>query len=153
MKAIALVFVLIGSVLCGSCQDVPSAISNAFTSKYKTAKNIDWSMSKGIYKVVFEHNDVIKRASFTKEGNWLETVTEVLLDELMECIVEYIEDDFSDSNILEAIYSEKPKINEYIVTIETTDELEVSEEDMNPTNDPIIIRLVFNDDCEFVRED
>ncbi len=156
MKTITLILMILGLAVCGSGQNVPATISKALANKYKKAQNVSWTANKNSFEAVFEHNNFVKKATFDKEGKWLETVTELSVDNLMSCITDLVEDEYSDSYIIEAVYFEKPEASEYIITIESNDELDDSEEETEPAtkeSSSSYTRLVFDDDCELVRED
>lgn len=84
MKTALLLFVL---TLFGSpfqfSQKPPQVVLNAFQQKFPSATDVDWDKEKnGEWEAEFETNGIEQSASFSAEGKWLETETEIRASEL-----------------------------------------------------------------------
>ncbi len=78
-------FALYLSVHVAACtRDVPPAnVIAAFKEKFPDAQDIDWEQEKnGTWEAEFGENKVGMSASFTAEGQWLETETTIHVTEL-----------------------------------------------------------------------
>ncbi len=145
---------MFGLTFCGSDQEVPTVVSKSFKNKYKQAENISWSSDKESYLVDFEHNDFVKRARFAKDGKWEETITELPIDDLMTCIIEFVGNTYKDGSVKDGKYLETPDAEEYHITISYSDENDSNEEDTESENEEVnYVKLIFDADCEFVKEE
>ena len=62
--------------------DVPQAVPTSFTAKYPQASVKKWEMNNGQYLAVFTTDKQHSSASFSKDGNWLSTQTDVRISKL-----------------------------------------------------------------------
>lgn len=121
MKTIqSIIAVGVLSITFTSCaQDVPKEVSESFANKYQKAKAIKWeNEDNNLWEVEFKIANIEYDASFSINGEWLETETEIKVKELPENIKQKIASDFSDFEIEEAEKIETPKYKGFEVEIE-----------------------------------
>lgn len=56
---------------------VPQAVVDAFNKKYPKATDVEWEKDKLNYEVEFELGEIEYEATFSEDGTWLETETEI----------------------------------------------------------------------------
>lgn len=115
--------------------NVPPAVKSAFASKFKDVENVKWLEEDEKYEAEFEMNDVGMSANFDKNGNILETESEISIKELPAAINTYVTQKLSGAAIKEAakITDAKGKI---------TYEAEINDED-----------YIFDSTGNFIRKD
>ncbi|MEP0987156.1 hypothetical protein [Ekhidna sp.] len=153
MKTILLTILVLGFAACGSSQNVPSAVLKSFESRYKKAENVTWSSDKGVFSALYKESELVKKSSYQKDGEWIETVTELLVDDLMTCITDYVDDEYMDASIFEAILMESPETKEYQISIEYLDMDREGDEDMDSEGNVVFTKLIFDTNCEFLSEE
>lgn len=68
-------------------QAVPDAIRSAFDEKFPKADDVEWKLEEnGNWEVEFELDEEESSATFSAEGKWLETETEIAVDDLPEAV-------------------------------------------------------------------
>jgi hypothetical protein len=107
MKEIILL-ILIGLIISGakaqkikSCQ-VPDLILKDFSSKYSNAKRVKWIREELNYEVEFIIKGKGMDVTYDTVGNWVETLSEITVNELPSVIVGSINKLFSDCKITSA---------------------------------------------------
>ncbi|PID89587.1 MAG: hypothetical protein CSA05_00280 [Bacteroidia bacterium] len=85
---------------------IPQKLKKAFYKKFPKAKNMDWTLNKRIYEVVFYHKGYEKKAKFSFDYQWLETKTVLLKNNIPENILTKVEQkypkcEFSDLSKIE----------------------------------------------------
>lgn len=66
---------------------VPEAVKTTFNEKFPKAGDVDWKLeADGNWEVEFELDDEESSATFTAEGKWLETETEIAVDDLPDAV-------------------------------------------------------------------
>ncbi|MEO6040066.1 MAG: PepSY-like domain-containing protein [Saprospiraceae bacterium] len=61
----------------------PGAVLAAFSEQFRNIKDLDWKLEKsGDWEADFEQEEVDMSASFSADGKWLETETEMKVTEL-----------------------------------------------------------------------
>lgn len=150
MKTLAIILTLFVASALGTQTSVPQAVTKAFEIKYRGAEKLSWSEEDNLFTAAFEHDDLSKEAIFRKDGSWTQTITTLNINELDECITDFIENEYEDTEIMGAELLEKPDINLYHISIEitTTEENEEGETITSTEND----LLIFNEDCESMGE-
>ena len=85
MKQLCILFALVLSAGCNlqAQKDLPAVVKKAFEQKFPNADDVEWDKEKdGNWEVEFEIGDEESTAVFTPDGKWLETETEIALDDL-----------------------------------------------------------------------
>jgi uncharacterized membrane protein YkoI len=83
---------LVALLLSAGCslqaqKDLPAAVKTAFAQKFPDADDVEWDKEKdGNWEVEFEQGDTESTAVFSPDGKWLETETEIALEDLPEPI-------------------------------------------------------------------
>ncbi|WP_421762668.1 hypothetical protein [Ekhidna sp.] len=153
MKTILLTILALGFAACGSSQNVPSDVLKSFESRYKKAENVTWSSDNGVFSALYKESELVKKSSYQKDGEWIETVTELLVDDLMTCITDYVDDEYMDASIFEAILMESPETKEYQISLEYLDMDREGDEDMDLEGNVVFTKLIFDTNCEFLSEE
>lgn len=87
--------------------EVPQAVLDAFNEKYPTATKAKWEQEDdGNFEVEFKMSSNKYEATFTIEGNWLETEKEIKVKELPAGVLESFKATFPKGKIKEAKYIE-----------------------------------------------
>ncbi|MBI4648495.1 MAG: PepSY-like domain-containing protein [Bacteroidia bacterium] len=61
-------------------QEIPSDVEKSFNSMFSSAINVEWSRTDDFYEVAFIFNDEMKLTRFDKDGKWVFTKTEMVLE-------------------------------------------------------------------------
>jgi hypothetical protein len=69
-------------VMAQKANSVPLAVLTSFTAKYPQANVKKWEMNNGQYLAVFTMGKQHSSASFSSDGNWLSTKTDVRISKL-----------------------------------------------------------------------
>ncbi len=85
-----------------SNDQVPGAVSSAFKAKFPTVADAKWEMEGTNYEACFKQNGSEVSANFDKDGNWLETETEIKVSELPPAVQTTIHKEFADYKVKEA---------------------------------------------------
>ena len=69
----------IGSSIAANAQKTPpTAVVTTFNQKFQNVEDLEWEQEKnGEWEAEFEQNDIESSASFSTDGKWLETETEI----------------------------------------------------------------------------
>jgi hypothetical protein len=70
------------SAIAQKTENVPQAVLTSFTAKYPQASVKKWEMNKGQYLAVFTMDKQRSSASFSKDGSWLSTQTDIRISKL-----------------------------------------------------------------------
>ena len=111
------------SLTMNACaQNAPKEVTDAFSKKYSSAKDVKWEMEDGmIWEVEFKLNSTEYSAEYTTNGEWLQTENEIKVTALPENIQKLIKEDFSGFEIEEAEQVETPHYKGYEVELEKGD--------------------------------
>ena len=85
MKQLGILLALSLSFGCNlqAQKDLPAAVKTAFEQKFPNADDVEWQKEKdGNWEVEFEIGEEESSAVFTPDGKWLETETEIAMDDL-----------------------------------------------------------------------
>lgn len=86
MKKIVFSLLIIGAGLIftanAQVRKIPADVTNAFSEKYKDAKNVEWKDKLSAFAASFEENGDKYEARFNKRGEWLSTEKEIAEDDL-----------------------------------------------------------------------
>lgn len=111
------------SLTMNACaQNAPKEVTDAFSKKYASAKDVKWEMEDdGIWEVEFHINSGEFSAEYTSSGEWIQTENEIKVAALPENIKKLIKADFSGFEIEEAEQVETPHYKGYEVELEKGD--------------------------------
>jgi len=100
MRAIPFFLILL-FIGCG-LEMVPEAVHQSFSQKYPGVGSVQWGIDKnGYYEAHFKWEGVKLRADFTVDGNWVETESSILFNDLPEAVKAAIEKAYSKKDIEE----------------------------------------------------
>lgn len=100
MKKIFILFITIGTIIVFGCKNrahsqVPEAVKNTFKAKYPGEDDPDWHKdSNGNFESHFKIDGVKYRADFKPNGMWIETETNIDIDDLPKAIRKVVEEDY-----------------------------------------------------------
>jgi hypothetical protein len=89
--------------------DVPQPVKTAFTTKFPKANGVKWELEDGKdYEAEFKESGKERSATFSPNGQWLETETEIKPAALPAAVTQAIATSFAGSKIEEAETVETP---------------------------------------------
>lgn len=94
-------WLIIGMVSC-TADSVPDSVKNKFLEIEPSAYSIRWVNDGDIYKVYYKLKDKDKVTSyFDFNGNWMETETEIEVEELSAAVIQVLQIKFSEYEIVD----------------------------------------------------
>lgn len=93
--------------------EVPQAILEAFNKKYPKATDVEWEKDDLNYEVEFELEKVEYEVTFSEDGTWLETETEITAKDLPEKVASAFKAAYPKAKIKGVEKVETPKISFY----------------------------------------
>ena len=97
---------------------IPSKVTDAFTAKYPDATGVEWRDKVSEFSVVFTSNGVKYDARYNGKGKWLNTESEVPIDNLPAPVKEGIEKSkYSDWEAEKAHRVDRPDKVQYRVQV------------------------------------
>ena len=96
-------------------KEVPAVVKTAFAKQFPGAEDVDWEKEGNDYEAEFELNKVETSATFTADGHWKETETEIAVSALPANAQEYLKAKYSEYTVKEAA---KIVDNKNVVTYE-----------------------------------
>ncbi len=102
---------------------VPGQVGKAFRTKFPAAQQDSWSMEDAhTYEVDFFNGKKKQSATFDDTGKWLETETEIGINQAPVAVAKSYVKQFSGFNIQDVYEQEKPDSTSYEITIVKTHE-------------------------------
>ena len=103
-----------------SADKVPAAVNAAFKAKFANAEKVKWEMEdKKDFEANFNTGAVEQSATFTPEGKWIETETEIKSSDLPQAVQQTVAKQFAGYKTKEASKVENEKNgNFYEVEVE-----------------------------------
>lgn len=98
---------------------VSAAILSQFNTMYAGVEDAEWDEDGDNYVVYFTLNDNFATATFSKTGNWVQTVMGITEKELPENILKVISSSYSDFSFTDVEKVDKKDSVEFNVEIET----------------------------------
>ena len=83
-------------------QNVPAAVSTAFTKTFPGISVKKWDKEEGNYEANFTKDGKTVSATFDANGKWVETETDIEVNELPAPVMEYIKTKYHNAAIKEA---------------------------------------------------
>ena len=102
-------------------KDVPTAVQTSFKTAFPNAKDAEWKMKEGMYKVMFEVDDVDQMAAFDASGKMLSKGTKIQESELPAAVSSAIKGAYANKNIDEVYRVEKDGGINYLVKLNGMD--------------------------------
>lgn len=94
---------LIGAALLISAsvfaQDVPSAVTKAFKAKFPTAKEVEWNEGDEGFEADFYMGNENKIVSFSENGNWVQTTTNLEEDKFPAAIIKSVKAKYASTEV------------------------------------------------------
>lgn len=137
---------------------VPAVVTKSFDSKYELVDELNWSFQNDQFVASFEHNSFSKISIFEKNGTWVNTITSIPAHELLNCLTEYVNEEYFDPEIIEVEFIENNEHEIYYITIiksEDVEDCENTETDQEDKENTQInyTTLKFNSNCDFLDEE
>ncbi|MFN8286771.1 MAG: PepSY-like domain-containing protein [Chitinophagales bacterium] len=96
---------------------VPGAVGSAFRTKFPQAQQDTWFVAdSGNYQVQFFNEKKVQSATFDGKGLWLQTETEINLNQLPAAVNRAFNSQFAGFNVQEVYQVETPKGTTYSFT-------------------------------------
>ncbi|WP_268036196.1 PepSY-like domain-containing protein [Algoriphagus sp. PAP.12] len=110
-----------------SNKEVPMTVKEAFGSRFPEAKNVEWGReNEEEWEAEFSLEGHEYSSNFSNSGDWLETETEVAIDEIPADIINLLNQEFTDYDLEFSERVESPEGIAYEFGIEVDeDEYEV----------------------------
>jgi hypothetical protein len=128
----------------GQKTDIPSNVKKAFEQKVSNAKDVEWEYDNEdkLWEVEYEIGNAEFTSAFDESGKWVETEKEIKFAELPEAVKATLKADYSDYEVEEVEYVEKPDGKFYEVEVE----LEKDDEEVE-------FELLFSTDGKVVKKE
>lgn len=124
MKTLIIGMSLLIAISFSSCdqEKAPEKVKAAFNQKFPNAEETDWEMEKeNEWEAEFEVDEKEMSATFSQDGMWLETETEVEVEDLPASVKQTLKAQFKDYEVEETEYVESPESNGYEIELEGKD--------------------------------
>lgn len=96
---------------------VPGAVGSAFRARFPQAQQDSWQLAdSGAYKVQFFNQKKVQSATFSDKGVWMETETEINMNQLPAPVSKAFSSQFEGFNVQEVYQVETPKGTTYELT-------------------------------------
>jgi hypothetical protein len=132
MKKIIFVGLLIAGCMLGSYaqdnlkeKDVPPAIQTSFKTEFPNAKDIEWKMKDGKYKVEFEVNGLDHFAKYGTDGKLMAKGMKIRTSELPGAIATSVKNTYADRTIDDVYRVDKDGSAFYLVKLNGNPETKV----------------------------
>ena len=102
-KYIVFILIALGSLSMVFGGTVSEVVKQAFEKKFSNAKKVNWDNEKeGKFEVSFELNKINMSAKFSKDGEWIETASEISITLLPDISIIDIDRKYSGCKIMSA---------------------------------------------------
>lgn len=101
MKKLAFTIVVSICILACERAKVPQKIQESFTAKVPVAADIVWTIEGDIYQVDYMLSSKHTTAYYDEQGQWLETETELAVDELPHNVLQTLQTKMGEYTILD----------------------------------------------------
>lgn len=96
-------------------EEVPAALKSSFNSEFPNAKDVEWSLKEGKYKVKFELNDLDHFAKYDANGTRMAKGMEIKQNELPPAVMAAVKKDHANKEIDDVFKVEKDGATQYMV--------------------------------------
>lgn len=130
---------------------VPEKINKSFQTKYPNHTEPTWSDLGDYFSVTFyDENETVKEASFSLDGTWRNTITNLDEEEIPQNIKNYILKKYGEEiDYYELVFLEKAEENIFIINIEVAE----ADEELEDEVESQIYILTFDEDGKFLKEE
>lgn len=97
--------------------DVPAVVKTSFKSAFPNAKDVEWKMKEGKYKVSFEVNGTDHMASFGTDGKMMSKGMKIRTSELPTAVSTAVKSAYADRNVDEVYRVDKDGTAYYLVKL------------------------------------
>lgn len=132
MKKIILAGLFTSGLMLGSYaqdrlkeKDVPSAIQTSFKTEFANAKDVEWKMKDGKYKVEFELNGLDHFAKYGTDGKLMARGMKIRTSELPAAVTTAVKSSYADKSIDEVYRVDKDGGAFYLVKLSGEPETKV----------------------------
>jgi hypothetical protein len=132
MKKILFTVVLSAGLLLGASaqeklkdKDVPTSVQTSFKSEFPNAKDVEWKMKEGKYKVSFEVNGLDHIAAFGTDGKLISKGMKIRESELPAAIATAVKGAYADRTIDDVYRVDKNGSAHYLVKLNGDPETKV----------------------------
>ena len=128
MKTLIIGMSLLIAISFSACENekAPEKVKAAFNQKFPNAEETDWEMEKeNEWEAEFEMDEKEMSATFSQDGTWLETESEIEEKDLPAPVKETLKSQFKDYEVEEAESVETPQYKGYEIELEGETEFEV----------------------------
>lgn len=115
-------FVTLGSLFANGTEEVNQKVVSSFNKEFKLAKNVEWEISKDLYKATFNMNEQVLFAFFTKDGEMLAVSRNLSSSQLPIQLASSLKNDYCDFWISDLFELSSKSETGYYVTIENADQ-------------------------------
>ncbi len=115
-------FVTVGSIFANGTEEVNQRVVSAFNKEFKMAKDVEWQLSKDLFKATFKMNDQVLFAFFTKEGEMLAVSRNLSSDQLPIQLATGLKNNYEGFWISDLFELSSQNETGYYVTIENADQ-------------------------------
>lgn len=105
--------------------DVPATVKTSFKSAFPNAKDVEWKMKEGKYKVEFEVNGTDHMASFGTDGRLMSKGMKIRTSELPSAVSNAVKGAYADRSIDEVYRVDKEGTAYYLVKLSGDPETKV----------------------------
>ena len=91
--------------------DVPSDVTQSFSSEYPSAKIISWVLEENNYVANFRDDGSNGKAFFSNDGTWVKTTYDIPTSEIPLSISKYVTENYPNYEISVCNLREMPKVN------------------------------------------
>lgn len=162
-KSLITILLTLSFISFTAFDNVPNNIKSDFEKRYKKAENVEWNQNKNKIMVNFDHNGWNKEAIYSRDGQWEYTSASIAENDLPDCIVEVLSQEYDLESIQSVTFYESPSITaNYDITMkliayaeedEKLWEEESDEEEIATETLEYYLKLTFNDECELIGEE
>lgn len=132
MKKILFAILLTTGLMLGAAaqdklneNDLPSAVQTSFKTAFPNAKDVEWKMKEGKYKVEFEINGLDQIAAFDADGKLLSKGMKIRVSELPAAVAAAVKASYTDSSIDDVYRVDKNGAAYYLVKLNGTPETKI----------------------------
>lgn len=124
MKNLVLsVMIIVFSLFACNQVKTPKEVTDAFNKQFASAENVQWDQEEeNEWEAEFMMDGKEMTACFDNSGKWLETETEISIDNLPQAVTDSLKLKFEGFSIEEAENIEKPDFKGFEIVLEKEDE-------------------------------
>lgn len=105
--------------------DVPATVKTNFKTAFPNAKDVEWKMKEGKYKVGFEVNGTDHMAAFDADGKMLSKGMKIRTSELPSAVATAVESAYADRTIVDVYRVDKDGTVQYLVKLDGDPETKI----------------------------